>query len=493
MATLKTVIQTHQRGLLYRDGQLVSWLEPGAHSFWTWRAEQRVDVLDLSSGYIESTPELRDIIPADAGYEVTIAPYELAVVTQNGVPTGGLGPGRYILWQLRATVEVVVYDTRELTAEIPDDHVSKLPAQALETYHIATSQRGALYVDKRPALWLEPGVHRIFKRNRVLNLYYINVADDTYVIDAMPELLEIVPKGASEPLEVGNGEYALVYRDGRVIRCLESGSYLMWKVHHRITARVFSSEELFSEVPEKDWSFVPAHIMNVRVVRSYERGLLWVDGAFHGVLGEGRYALNIQHRAVDFQVTDMREQELQIQGQEVMTSDKVTLRLNLVVKYRIIDARKSIESSTNLAGALYSESQLVARAHVAATGVDALLEQRHGAGDMMHQELAPRAEQWGVEILRVDIKDVILPGEMKTLLNRVIEAEKQAAANVIMRREETAATRAQANTAKMMENNPALMRLRELEMMREIATNVGNITVVAGGDQVVRWARGEGS
>ncbi|MEC9396789.1 MAG: SPFH domain-containing protein, partial [Myxococcota bacterium] len=101
-------------------------------------------------------------------------------------------------------------------------------------------------------------------------------------------------------------------------------------------------------------------------------------------------------------------------------------------------------------------------------------------------DLAPRTREWGVEILRIDLKDLILPGEMKTLLNRVIEAEKQAAANVIMRREETAATRAQANTAKMMENNPALMRLKELELLSEVAHNVGNITIVAGGDDIVR-------
>lgn len=493
MATLKTVIQTHQRGLLYRDGQLINWLEPGAHNFWTWRATQRVDVLDLTQGWVTSTPELREVLPPSAGYEITVAPHELAVVTQDGVPTGGLGPGRYILWQLRAVVDVVIYDTRELTAEIPDGHVARLPTGALVTYQIAASQRGAVYMDKKPALWLEPGVHRLFTRNRVLNLYYLNIADSSYALDAMPEIVELVPRGAAEPLEVSTGEFALVYKDGRVIKCLEPGSYLLWTIQNKITARVFSTEEVFSTVPDKDRAHVPAHLMTTRVVRPYERGLLLVDGALQGVFEEGSYGLYTQHRQVEFTVIDMREQELQIQGQEVMTSDKVTLRLNLVVKYRVIDAQRSVESSTNLNTALYSETQLVARAHVAATSVDELLEQRHGASDAMHEGLAPRAEQWGVEILRVDIKDVILPGEMKTLLNRVIEAEKQAAANVIMRREETAATRAQANTAKMMENNPALMRLRELEMMREIALNVGNITVVAGGEQVTKWARGNDS
>ena len=346
-------------------------------------------------------------------------------------------------------------------------------------------------MDKKPALWLEPGTYRVFKRDRTLNLYYLDINQGTYAIDQMPEIVEIVPKGAAQPLEVADDELALIYRDGRVIQCLQAGAYLLWNIRHRITAQVYSMGETFSTMPEKEWAHVPTHLLSVKVVRPYEKGLLWVDGQFLGEYDEGRYGIHVKNRQVEFSVVDMREQELQIQGQEVMTRDKVTLRLNLVVKYRIEDALLSVQSSTALATTLYSEAQLVARSHVASVSVDELLESRDAAGSTMLTSLFERAREWGVELRRLDIKDLILPGEMKTLLNRVIEAEKQAAANVIMRREETAAMRAQANTAKMMENNPALLRMRELEMMREIATNVGNITVVAGGEQVAKWARGE--
>ncbi len=85
----------------------------------------------------------------------------------------------------------------------------------------------------------------------------------------------------------------------------------------------------------------------------------------------------------------------------------------------------------------------------------------------------------------MDLKDVVLPGEMKTLLNQVIEAEKRAAANVILRREETAATRSLANTAKLLESNPTLLRLKELESWKEIAATVGNVTVVASPQQLL--------
>ncbi len=103
-----------------------------------------------------------------------------------------------------------------------------------------------------------------------------------------------------------------------------------------------------------------------------------------------------------------------------------------------------------------------------------------------------RAAAWGVEIVQADLKDMILPGEMKSLLNRVIEAQKQAEANVILRREQTASTRAQANAAKMMETNHALMRLKELETLKDIATTIDSLTVVVRGDEVVQGLMSSG-
>ena len=93
--------------------------------------------------------------------------------------------------------------------------------------------------------------------------------------------------------------------------------------------------------------------------------------------------------------------------------------------------------------------------------------------------LKSKAESFGVEIDSVGIKDIILPGEMKSLLNKVIEAKKASEANVIARREETAAMRSQMNTAKLIEGNPSLMRLRELEALEKIAPST-QLTVVLG-------------
>src|SRR5262249_25889493 len=122
------------------------------------------------------------------------------------------------------------------------------------------------------------------------------------------------------------------------------------------------------------------------------------------------------------------------------------------------------------------------REFVAGVTLDELLEGREALTHYLEAQVLPRAEQFGLRVHRVGVKDVILPGEMKTLLNKVIEAEKAAAANVILRREDAAATRNMANTAKVIAENPVLMRLKELETMKDIAEKIDEIKLVMGTD-----------
>lgn len=96
----------------------------------------------------------------------------------------------------------------------------------------------------------------------------------------------------------------------------------------------------------------------------------------------------------------------------------------------------------------------------------------------------PEAARFGARVGRVGVEDVVLPGEMKPQLNRVIEAEKEAAANVILRREETAATRSLVNTARLMADQPILLRLKELDAMKEIAAQINEVRVVVGSDHL---------
>ena len=162
-----------------------------------------------------------------------------------------------------------------------------------------------------------------------------------------------------------------------------------------------------------------------------------------------------------------------------MTADKVTLRLNVVVTYRVTDARQAVTSTDDVRQALYRETQLAVRAIVGARDVDAFLADKEVVATEIDTAIRRRAGQLGLQIASVGIRDVILPGDMKELMNKVTEAKKAAEANLIVRREETAAMRSQANTARLLADNPTLMRLRELEVLEKIATT-GKLNIVLG-------------
>jgi regulator of protease activity HflC (stomatin/prohibitin superfamily) len=246
---------------------------------------------------------------------------------------------------------------------------------------------------------------------------------------------------------------------------------------------------LRTTIPERFWALAPAQLLVETLVRPYQRALVYADGVLAAVLQAGRHGLSPWNRRIAIESVDLREQELQVVGQELITADKATLRLNLLAKFRVRDPVACNEAVDDLRNALYAEMQVIARAAVAGVTVDQLLERRAELSKAMTAELGVRAEPWGVSIVRLDIKDVVLPGDMKLLLNQVIEAEKRAAAQVILRREETAATRSLANTAKLLQSNPVLLRLKELETLKEIAERIPNLSVFVGGEQLTRQLR----
>jgi regulator of protease activity HflC (stomatin/prohibitin superfamily) len=157
----------------------------------------------------------------------------------------------------------------------------------------------------------------------------------------------------------------------------------------------------------------------------------------------------------------------------------VTLRINAVVTFRVVDPRRAVSVTEDVKQALYREAQLALRAVVGARDLDALLADKDVVARETEELLRRRAEELGLAILSTGIRDVILPGDMKELMNKVTEAKKAAEANLIARREETAAMRSQANTAKLLQDNPTLMRLRELEVLEKVAASA-KLSVVLG-------------
>jgi len=199
-------------------------------------------------------------------------------------------------------------------------------------------------------------------------------------------------------------------------------------------------------------------------------GLLFRDGRHEATLAPGGYALwkGVARAAVV--PVDQRELMVDVPGQEIMTADKVTLRLNAVVIYKVVDALRAVTTVEDHRVALYREAQLALRTVVGARTLEALLGEKEAVGRELDAALRERLSAIGLEVVSLGIRDVILPGEMKELMNKVIEAQKAAEAALITRREATAAMRSQANTARILEQNPTLMRLREIEALGRCST-----------------------
>lgn len=472
-------IAPHERGVLVRNKQPVRWLEPGSHVLLTLGAVARYD---LGDGYLLHTPELEAIIPEPAVEVCEVPLAHRGLLTVDGLPAAVLSPGRYLVWKARVRTTLQIQDTRDPHAEIPEAFLPLIPTDERVTVTISDESRGLLSQRGRLVRVLEPGAHHLWDIDAQTRVQTTNLTVEAW----RPELARLLDAAQATVLDVGPEQFALYWVDGQPRGTLAAGRYLLWQLRHAITAQLFETEPRFSDVPRPLWPMLSGAPVHNVSVESSQRGLLYIDGELVEELSPGRYLVNNHGRQVLVPMVDMREQQLLITGQEVMTADKVSLRVSVLLTYQITDARRSVEQTKDLDATLYSGVQLSARRTIAGMTVDRLLEKRTAARDAMQSELAEQAEAWGVEVKGLDLKDIVLPGEMKAIFNQVIEAQKRAAANVITRREETAATRSLANTAKMLEDNPTLLRLKELETLKEMAENIGELTVMATPDQLLK-------
>ena len=286
----------------------------------------------------------------------------------------------------------------------------------------------------------------------------------------------------AEVVDLKDHQRALVWIDGRFDQVLGPGLYAYWKGHKEV--RVEQVDIADTRFEHKDLGVIVRNAsaiarLDICRVEKNRVGVLFYDGRYVGTLQSGLYAF--WKGAVDARLIeiDMREAMVELGGQEIMTADKVTLRLNATVTYRVVDAQRAVTTVDDHRQAIYREAQLALRAAIGTRMLDDFLADKDALGEQLEHMLRDRAEELGIEIVSIGIRDVILPGEMKELMNRVTEAKKAAEANLIARREETAAMRSQANTAKLLENSSTLMRLRELEVLEKIASN-SKLNVVLG-------------
>lgn len=228
------------------------------------------------------------------------------------------------------------------------------------------------------------------------------------------------------------------------------------------------------------------HVLAVQVPQ-FHAALLFVDGkAQEALLQPGLHAFWKFNRDLRVEPVDLRTLALEVAGQEILTRDKVALRINLGAGVKFLDVLVAFAQQAKPLEYIYRELQFALRAAVGTRTLDELLEHKGAIDRTVAEHIGPRARAAGLEVAAVGVKDIILPGEMKTILARVVEAEKAAQANVIRRREETAATRSLLNTARVMEDSPVALRLKELESLEKITEKIDRISVYGGLDGVLK-------
>jgi regulator of protease activity HflC (stomatin/prohibitin superfamily) len=369
----------------------------------------------------------------------------------------------------------------------------------VQRIHIRKNERGFLLRNGDFERILQPGRHWLITGWDRLTVEKASLEQSLLTGPFADMLLALEPKTVAEHfvrVELTETEVGLRHENGVLAEVLAPGTRrLYWKAYHTVRVTV---------IDIRDEAAVPKDLLplftqtNLRMrptlglsgvltvqVPAQTVGLLHIDAQVAGLLTPGVYGFWRFNRQIAVEVVDLRVQVTEVSGQEILTKDKVGLRLNLSASWRYADVATAFAKLQRPGEHLYRELQFGLRAAVGTRTLDELLENKSVIDDVMVTFAKARLDGYGIELLSVGVKDIILPGEMKTILARVVEAEKSAEANVIRRREETAATRSLLNTAKVMEGNPVALRMKELETLERVAERIDKISVFGGLDQLL--------
>ncbi len=193
------------------------------------------------------------------------------------------------------------------------------------------------------------------------------------------------------------------------------------------------------------------------IVSQTHRGLWYEDGAYQRTLEPGRYELPhktwyqrfmpwVSLPEVDIYYVDMRERDLTIKGQEILTADKVAIRVSIVVRFRVTDPVAAVQEVDSYEDRIYTDVQLAARRSLASMNLESILTNRNELSEDILADVTESAASYGVLIGRADVKDLIFPGNLQQIMNQVLSAERMAEAQVIQARAKAEVSRIEAQT-----------------------------------------------
>lgn len=286
-------------------------------------------------------------------------------------------------------------------------------------------------------------------------------------------------------MEVADEQIVLHFINGRFAGAIVAqGKYAFWNANdrHEFQTVDISTPAVDDDFPLYIFDRIPVELYNKIEVAEYQKARLYFNNRLVRILEPGTYYFWKTITKVEVDYVDTRLTQMNITGQEIMTRDKVSLRINFVCNYRITDYVKILTEVDNYIEQMHVAAQLALRDYVGKYKLDEILENKDEMSEYVFEKMKEKESELHLEIKDAGVKDIILPGEIRDIMNTVLVAEKKAQANVITRREEVASTRSLLNTAKLMDENRTLYKLKELEYVERICENVGNINLSGNGD-----------
>lgn len=358
------------------------------------------------------------------GLRAVIPEMERAVVLKDGIFEAILGPGRHKIGRLghQARFDVRPFRlssgpvTSELLTSILRNH-AEVAAEHLTEIETGADEMAIVSLDGAPAFLVPPLTRKIVWTDTGLwSVERVDLTDGFIMTDAMSRRLMTLRTDFIKRFKVEHGQIGLLHVDGKMIGELQAGGHAIW-------------------------SF--GKVISVKIV-------------------------------------DVRENALDVTGQEILTKDRVSIRANLSATYKVVDPVLAVTAVKDFVDTLHRALGSAFRRSLATKTLDEVLSKKGAVDAEAMASVVTEMAAAGVKVSHVTLKDIILPGDMRDILNTVVLAEKEAEARVIRRREDVAETRALLNTAKVLADNPAMMRLKELEALESISEKIGTLTVHSG-------------
>jgi regulator of protease activity HflC (stomatin/prohibitin superfamily) len=490
-------IKDTEKGILTRHGRFIRILETGSNTVYgTGYAVERFPLeTRFEHGLTSFLLERRSDVVTKHFERIQTSLLEVALMTRGDEILDVIAPNSQALfWKGFAALKIVYLNIASGVLLETGAVLAQVRNKAILTRYFTEVAPAALQF----AIVTRGGVIQDLVQSGERRIYWRGLED---IATALQAVAAPIAKNVAEAilaknpvwleqfrrLELSDTQIAIIRRGAAIVSAFAPSSNTLVMLDGATKVEILETSDL--NVPQtlaKNAKGTPLEtFIEYALVPEYHQGALFLDGKLERPLEVGVHAFWKTGRSVRVAATDLRLQVLEVGGQEILTKDKVALRVNLTASYRVLEPLQAFAQVTDFVGFLYKELQFALRSVIGTKTLDTLLEEKTALDSDIASIVRPKLEALTLQLESVGVKDIILPGEMKTILSKVVEAEKQAQANLIRRREETAATRNLLNTAKVMEDNPVALRLKELEALERIIEKVQTLTVTNGLDGVL--------